>query len=110
MLSAPRTGRPRQRVNRGGRRRFNRGPHGPRSGDPVGGAAEQADRAVGHLGRGLAQRLLQHARAVLQRFRGLEQRADLDAALDAEQPGWRVGCTPDQPALTTRNTRLETRQ
>ena len=35
---------------------------------------------------GAAQRLLQHRRAVLQRVRGLEQRADLDMPLDAEQP------------------------
>ena len=33
-----------------------------------------------------AQRLLQHGRAVLQRVGGLEQRADLDVPLDAEQP------------------------
>ena len=33
-----------------------------------------------------AQRLLQHRRALLQRLGGLEQRADLDVLLDAEQP------------------------
>ena len=33
-----------------------------------------------------AQRLLQHRRALLQRLGGLEQRADLDVPLDAEQP------------------------
>ena len=53
--------------------------------------------------------------ALLDDMHALARRLDdrvcsIERILDAENPGWRVGCTPDQPVLPTRNTRLETRQ
>ncbi len=54
--------------------------------------------------------------SLLDEMHALARRLDdrvctIERILDAEQPGWRVGCSPEQPALTTpRNARLETRQ